>query len=284
MVAVKIMKVEQKGKFLKTLADLVLMMSSGLRNPEFVEGVEAELEQLQKENAALRLMLQVMSNKYKMLSEAYFRESNSQVPTICRGLTRFDLCEDQHSHKNILIPQLQLAANSSQVFVETDPRDESHIVKDGFQWRKYGQKVTKHNPFPRAYFRCSMAPGCPVKKKVQRCMEDKNFLMATYEGRHNHEVNPSIGQSLSSPTSSATTSISGFPNSVLDNPLRSAIALDLNLSSENSCGNGNDDDYNNKRSMEDHVAASLAKDPSFTLALAAAVARSITEHPKPPTN
>ncbi|TYI72132.1 hypothetical protein E1A91_D07G038300v1 [Gossypium mustelinum] len=220
-----------------------------------VEGVEAELEQLQKENAALRLMLQVMSNKYKMLSEAYFRESNSQ-----------------------------LAANSSQVFVETDPRDESHIVKDGFQWRKYGQKVTKHNPFPRAYFRCSMAPGCPVKKKVQRCMEDKNFLMATYEGRHNHEVNPSIGQSLSSPTSSATTSISGFPNSVLDNPLRSAIALDLNLSSENSCGNGNDDDYNNKRSMEDHVAASLAKDPSFTLALAAAVARSITEHPKPPTN
>ncbi|KAA3458066.1 WRKY transcription factor 18-like [Gossypium australe] len=181
------------------------------------EGVEAELEQLQKENAALRLMLQVMSNKYKMLSEAYFRESNSQVPTICRGLTRFDLCEDQHSHKNILISQLQLAANSSQVFVETDPRDESHIVKDGFQWRKYGQKV-------------------------QRCMEDKNFVMVTYEGRHNHEVNPSIGQSLSSPSSSATTSIS------------------------------------------DHVAASLAKDPSFTLALAAAVARSISEHPKPPTN
>ncbi|KAH1131615.1 hypothetical protein J1N35_002993 [Gossypium stocksii] len=255
-----------------------------------VEGVEAELEQLQKENAALRLMLQVMSNKYKMLSEAYFRESNSQVPTICRGLTRFDLCEDQHSHKNILIPQLQLAANSSQVFVETDPRDESHIVRDGFQWRKYGQKVTKHNPFPRAYFRCSMAPGCPVKKKVQRCMEDKNFLMVTYEGRHNHEVNPSIGQSLSSPSSSATTSTPGFPNSVLDNPLRSAITLDLNLSSENSSGNGNgngngnDDDYNNKRSMEDHVAASLAKDPSFTLALAAAVARSITEHPKPPTN
>ncbi|PPR98200.1 hypothetical protein GOBAR_AA22472 [Gossypium barbadense] len=182
MVAVKTMNVEQKGLFLKTLADLVLMMSSGLRNPEFcskktefetlkaeifqAEGVEAELEQLQKENAALRLMLQVMRNKYKMLSEAYFRESNSQVPTICRGLTRFDLCEDQHSHKNILIPQLQLAANSSQVFVETDPRDESHIVKDGLQWRKYGQKVTKHNPFPRAYFRCSMASGCPVKKKT----------------------------------------------------------------------------------------------------------------------
>ncbi|KAF5815579.1 putative transcription factor WRKY family [Helianthus annuus] len=74
----------------------------------------------------------------------------------------------------------------SKVYRRTDPSDKSMVVKDGYHWRKYGQKVTRDNPSPRAYYKCSFAPICPVKKKVQRSVDDAGLLVAVYEGEHNH--------------------------------------------------------------------------------------------------
>ncbi|KAF2592605.1 hypothetical protein F2Q70_00044361, partial [Brassica cretica] len=53
----------------------------------------------------------------------------------------------------------------SRVSYKTEASDTTLVVKDGYQWRKYGQKVTRNNPSPRAYFKCACAPSCSVKKK-----------------------------------------------------------------------------------------------------------------------
>ncbi|XP_042487215.1 WRKY transcription factor WRKY76-like [Macadamia integrifolia] len=174
----------------------------------------------------------------------------------------------------------------SRVYVRTNATETILVVKDGYQWRKYGQKVTRDNPSPRAYFKCSFAPRCPVKKKVQRSAEDRSILVATYEGEHNHP-NPSRPEtSLGSNHGVAT--LGSIPCSASINSSSSGPMITLDLTHQqqqqqqppqpgtvvNEVKNSSPDQVKSpafQQFMIEKMASSLTKDPTFTAALAAAI-------------
>ncbi|GJP63292.1 hypothetical protein CLOP_g20346 [Closterium sp. NIES-67] len=73
---------------------------------------------------------------------------------------------------------------------------------DGYNWRKYGQKVVRGEVNPRSYYRCT-APGCPAKKQVGVGARGQ-LLDCHYHGRHCHAPPPPPARPLAVPSAAGS--------------------------------------------------------------------------------
>ncbi|XP_024024355.1 probable WRKY transcription factor 40 isoform X2 [Morus notabilis] len=253
---------------------------AGLRQAE-------ELNRISSENRKLTEMLTVMCGNYNALKSQLRKlmmkeNSENELPVLSPMSSRKRKAgsEDLIKHASIecsssdeesckLLPK-EIKSNFSTVYVRIDSSDKTLNVKDGYQWRKYGQKVTRDNPSPRAYFKCSFAPCCPVKKKVQRSAEDPTLLVVTYEGEHSHKNPSTPAQYLSlnpiqpvdsllpvrSSDSMATLDLvrpAGSPNNFKTMPVQGGELPVL------------------QQLLVQQMASSLTRDPNFAAALATAI-------------
>lgn len=81
---------------------------------------------------------------------------------------------DTLSHE---LPPLQSGQDSPSIIREK-------VSKDGYNWRKYGQKHVKGNEFIRSYYKCTY-PNCQAKKQLQQS-NNGHITDSTCIGQHNH--------------------------------------------------------------------------------------------------
>ncbi|CAK9314609.1 unnamed protein product [Citrullus colocynthis] len=114
-------------------------------------------------------------------------------------------------------------------------------TEDGFNWRKYGQKVVKGSENPRSYYKCTY-PNCPVRKQVERSLNGQ-ITEIVYKSKHNHPKPDFTRRSSSSFSSSSSSLLSeALPATMAAEPKYSIASDSLTTPENSSITIGDDDD------------------------------------------
>lgn len=93
------------------------------------------------------------------------------------------------THKRLLQDCSSYAQEHAKKRVRISTRTEYTYAPyhDGYQWRKYGQKMIRGNTYPRCYYRCTFHQdhGCPATKHVEQTnSQDPPLFRVIYTNEH----------------------------------------------------------------------------------------------------
>ncbi|KAG2678200.1 hypothetical protein I3760_12G132500 [Carya illinoinensis] len=125
-------------------------------------------------SASVKNEMAVSSNELSLSSPIHMVTSGASAPA--------EVDSGELNHRGTLNTGFQTSQSDSKgggiSAVAERPSD------DGYNWRKYGQKLVKGSEFPRSYYKCTH-PNCEVKKLFERS-HDGQITEIIYKGTHDH--------------------------------------------------------------------------------------------------